>query len=133
MQKDCDMLVLTTKGEQITEKLAGNIKANSIIETVTHSIDKSALEILVEKKISVIPEVLTTTGGIIYAYLEWLEYKQGIKFTEEEVDTKFNEIINKAIKQVRYISENKHVNMYMASYMVGLKNQAEAIRFRGWI
>ncbi|GAE91339.1 NAD-specific glutamate dehydrogenase [Gracilibacillus boraciitolerans JCM 21714] len=86
-----------------------------------------------DKNISVIPEVLTTTGGIIYSYLEWQEYKRGIKYTEEEIETKLHEIISNAIRQVRYISQNKNVNMYMASYMVGLKKQAEAIRFRGWI
>ncbi|WP_058307558.1 Glu/Leu/Phe/Val family dehydrogenase [Gracilibacillus massiliensis] len=133
LQKECDMLVLTARGEQITSETADRINANVILETITNSIEKSALEILFKKQVSIIPEVLTTTGGIIYAYLEWLEYKQGIKYTEEEVNRRLHAIIHEAIKQVRYISENKHVNIYMASYMVGLKNQAEAIRFRGWI
>ncbi|SHN19957.1 Glu/Leu/Phe/Val family dehydrogenase [Gracilibacillus kekensis] len=133
LQKECHMMVLTAKGEQITNKSASQINANLLLESIANSIEKSALEVLFEKQVSVIPEVITTTGGIIYAYLEWLEYKQGIKYTAEEVDKRLHNIINEAIREVRYISENKHVNMYMASYMVGLKNQAEAIRFRGWI
>ncbi|QGH34817.1 glutamate dehydrogenase [Gracilibacillus salitolerans] len=133
LQKECDMLVLTAKGEQITSDLARYMRAESILETINESIDKRALDIFIEKNVDVIPEVLTTTGGIVYAYLEWLEYKQGIKYTEDEVEKKFINIINQAIKQVCYVSENKNVNIYMASYMIGLKNQAEAVRFRGWI
>ncbi|MGP4041362.1 Glu/Leu/Phe/Val family dehydrogenase [Gracilibacillus sp. D59] len=133
LQKKCDMLVLTAKGEQITSDLANDIRAACILETINDSIDKRALDMIIEKNVQVIPEVITTTGGIVYAYLEWLEYKQGIKYTEEEVEDKFINIINQAIKQVCYVSKNKNVNIYMASYMVGLKNQAEAVRFRGWI
>ncbi len=55
------------------------------------------------------------------------------KFTDDEITELFGTIIKQAIQAVSDIAEQKDVNLYTASYMIGLRNQAEALRFRGWL
>jgi glutamate dehydrogenase len=128
-----DFVVLTTKHEQVDIDLAQKLHTRFILETVNHTLTKDAIQLLHEKDVIMIPEVLTTNGGIVYAYLEWLEYKQGKRFSEKEIETLFNEIIQNALQLAKRTSVKFKVNMYTSSYMIGLKNQAEAIRYRGWI
>ncbi|MFC4404328.1 Glu/Leu/Phe/Val family dehydrogenase [Gracilibacillus xinjiangensis] len=132
-EQDNDILLLTTKQDQVDVNIAKKLRTSFIVETVNNTLDQAAIDYLHEQETVMVPEVLATNGGIVYAYLEWMEYKQGKKFTDKEVDDNFKEIIQHAIKEAKYTSLQKKVNMYLASYMIGMKNQVEAIRYRGWL
>lgn len=133
MRQQADVLILTTKNEQITKELAEQLHSTFIVETVSHTLEREAIHFLHQQQVQIIPEVLSTTGGIIYAYIEWMEHKQGKKFTDDEITELFGTINKQAIQAVSDIAEQKDVNLYTASYMIGLRNQAEALRFRGWL
>lgn len=133
MEKESDLLILTTKQEQVNVNIAKKLNTSIIVETVNNTLDQEAINHLHSRGIEMVPEVLATNGGIVYAYLEWLEYKQGKKFTDKEIEEYFKDIIHLAIKEAKYTSLKKNINMYLASYMIGMKNQAEAIRYRGWL
>ncbi|KAB8138360.1 Glu/Leu/Phe/Val dehydrogenase [Gracilibacillus oryzae] len=133
LEKENDMFIITSKQEQVDLHIAKKLNTSFILETVNNTLDKEAIHYLDEKGIVMIPEVLATNGGIVYAYLEWMEYKQGKKFTDKEIDDYLKQIILHAIEEAKYTSLKKKVNMYSASYMLGMKNQAEAIRYRGWL
>lgn len=131
--QECDILVPAAIENQITEDNAHEIKAKILVEAANGPTTLKATEILTERGVLIVPDVLASAGGVVVSYFEWVQNNQGFYWSEEEVDSKLEQILTSSFKNVYQTSKEKRVDMRLAAYIVGLRRMAEASRFRGWV
>ena len=131
LELKCDILVPAAIENQITEKNASRIKAKVIAEGANGPTTPEADEILNDKGIFVVPDILANAGGVTVSYFEWVQNLQELIWSEEEVLDRLTRIMQKGFKEVLEISLSKKIPLRTAALMLGIGRVAEASRLRG--
>ncbi|MBR9699210.1 Glu/Leu/Phe/Val dehydrogenase [Candidatus Woesearchaeota archaeon] len=131
LELDVDVLIPAALENQITKENANNIKAKMIIELANGPTTKEADEILKKKGVTVVPDILANSGGVIVSYFEWVQNKYGMYWTEDDVFKKLEEKMMTSFSQVFHSMKKHKVSMRTAAYLVGLKRIKEAIEAKG--
>lgn len=128
---DTDILVPAALENQITADNANDIKANLIVEGANGPTTVEGDEILTKKGITVIPDILANSGGVICSYFEWVQNIQSITWDEDEVNVTLEKAMMKAIDQVWETAQEHKVSPRMGAYMVALRRMAKVKKIRG--
>jgi glutamate dehydrogenase (NAD(P)+) len=132
LYQECDVLLPAATENVITSQNAHRIRAKILCEGANGPTTAVADEILAEKKIFVIPDILANAGGVTVSYFEWVQDRQGYFWNEQMVNDRLEEIMVAGFDAVVGFSD-KHagVNNRTAAYMLALDRVASAIRTRG--
>lgn len=117
---DCDILIPAALGSQITRNNASSIKASVIAEGANGPITTDAEKIILEKGITVIPDILCNSGGVIGSYFEWLQNKSGEIWLLEEVMDKIENKITRNFNKVAKLVEEKKIDWRTAAYIIAI-------------
>jgi glutamate dehydrogenase (NAD(P)+) len=131
LELDCDIMVPAAVENQITEKNAPRIKAKIIAEGANGPTTPEADEILNDKGIFIVPDILANAGGVTVSYFEWVQNLQELIWSEEEVLDRLTRIMQRGFKEVLEISLSKKIPMRTAALVLGIGRVAEATRLRG--
>lgn len=132
LELDCDILVPAALEDQIHKDNANRIKAKIVAEAANGPTTPEADEILFRKGIFVIPDVLANAGGVTVSYFEWVQDLQSFFWTEEDVNQKLKEVMERSFDKVLEIFiREKDINMRTAAYMLAIERVAKAIKLRG--
>jgi glutamate dehydrogenase (NAD(P)+) len=131
LELKCDILVPAAIGNQIVEKNAPRVKAKVIVEGANGPTTPKADEILNDRGIFVVPDILANAGGVTVSYFEWVQNLQELIWSEEEVSDRLTRIMQKGFKEVLDISLSKKIPMRTAALVLGIGRVAEASRLRG--
>jgi len=127
----CDILIPAALEGQITHDNAYNIKAKVIVEGANGPTSPFADEVLDDKGVFVVPDILANAGGVTVSYFEWVQNVQKLFWTEDDVNQRLQQILSRAFYEVYDISVKEKVNMRTAAYMLAIDRVARAKRLRG--
>jgi glutamate dehydrogenase (NAD(P)+) len=128
---ECDVLLPAATENVITSANAARIRARIICEGANGPTTPVADEILQEKRIFVIPDILANAGGVTVSYFEWVQDRQGFFWNEDLVNERLKEIMVENFGRVVDYAEKHGVNNRIAAYMLALDRVAFAIKLRG--
>ncbi|MEA3414364.1 MAG: Glu/Leu/Phe/Val dehydrogenase [Nanoarchaeota archaeon] len=121
LELECDVLVPAALENQITLDNVENIKAKTILELANGPVIPEADEVLFQKKILVLPDILANAGGVSVSYYEWYQNVHKEKWTFEEVDKKLEEKMNQATKEVLEKSKELNISPRVAAYVLAIQ------------
>ncbi|SES92257.1 Glu/Leu/Phe/Val family dehydrogenase [Anaerobranca gottschalkii] len=131
LELDCDVLIPAALENVITEINAGNVKGKIVAEAANGPTTIKGDEILHQRGILVIPDILASAGGVTVSYFEWVQNNMNYYWDEEEVNNKLEKIMVDAFEKVYFMHLNKGVSMRDAAYMVALERVIEGLKYRG--
>ncbi|HLN01264.1 MAG TPA: Glu/Leu/Phe/Val dehydrogenase [Bryobacteraceae bacterium] len=127
----CDVLVPAALENAITLENAEHVRAKIVAEAANGPTTPGADQILREKGIFVIPDILCNAGGVTVSYFEWVQDLYGFFWTEHEVNNYLERTMNAAFKDVHAAAEKYRVDMRIGAYITAVARVAEATRVRG--
>lgn len=132
---DCDIIVPAALENQITPEIAQSIKAKLIGEGANGPTTPAADEILKEKGIFVVPDILANSGGVTTSYFEWVQNNYAYYWTAEEVGRRLELMMVEAFHHIYDYQQNfnKKITMREAAFMYAVQRLAGAMRLRGWV
>jgi glutamate dehydrogenase/leucine dehydrogenase len=126
-----DVLVPAATEDVITSTNAPNIKAKLIVEGANGPTSSKADNIINEKGIMVVPDILANAGGVTVSYFEWVQNRLGYKWTADRVNRRSDRIMKDAFTNVYTTAQEYKVPMRIAAYMVAIDKVAKTYKFRG--
>ncbi len=128
---DCDILVPAALENQITAENAGRIRAYLVAEGANGPTTEEAGEILEDKGVFIIPDILANAGGVTVSYFEWVQGLQSYFWTESEVNERLESHMNRAFHEVYDLAQHEDIDMRLAAYMLAVGRVAKAMELRG--
>ncbi|HKD01574.1 MAG TPA: Glu/Leu/Phe/Val dehydrogenase [Terriglobales bacterium] len=128
---DCEILIPAATENQITSRNADRVKCKILAEGANGPTTASADEILADKRVFVIPDILCNAGGVTTSYFEWVQDRQGYFWKESVVNEQLEHIMRTSFEDVVRYAETHSVNNRIAAYMLAIDRVAYTIRQRG--
>jgi len=128
---ECDVLIPAATENVITSQNASQLRCRILCEGANGPTTPLADEILADKKVFVIPDILANAGGVTVSYFEWVQDRQGLFWNEQLVNERLQEIMVESFGAVVEYAEKHGVNNRIAAYMLALDRVAFAIKLRG--
>lgn len=131
LRADVDVLIPAALENQITAEVAREIKAKYIVEAANGPTTREADQILEERDVVVMPDILSNAGGVIVSYFEWVQNKESSRWEDSKTNRKLRNLLTDAFEQVWKTYEEKQVSFREAAYMVALNRIVETKKIRG--
>lgn len=131
LKLECDVLIPAALENQINEKIARELKAKLIVEGANGPTTVEADDILRERGIIVIPDILANAGGVVVSYCEWVQNLQSLNWEESDVNRTLEKVMTRSFDEVYEVYENEKVSMRLAAYMTALLRISKAKKLRG--
>lgn len=128
---ECTVLVPAALSEQITEKNAPKLRCRILAEGANGPTTLEADQILADRGVFIIPDILANSGGVIVSYFEWVQDAQRFFWKEKDIQDRLHEIITNAFQRTLQFSRAQGVGMRMAALMSGIDKVAQAHLARG--
>jgi len=128
---DTDVLIPAAVEDVITDQNAPKIKAKLIVEGANGPTAANADEIIMEKGIHVVPDILANAGGVTVSYFEWVQNRLGYKWEAERINRRMDRIMKQSFSHVFKVASEYNVSLRIAAYMVAIDKIASAYKFRG--
>jgi glutamate dehydrogenase (NAD(P)+) len=129
----CDVLIPAALGGMIHEANADRIQCKVLVEGANSPTTPVADDILRDKDVYIIPDVMANAGGVVVSYFEWVQNLQHFRWDEREVNDKLGTVMRRAYREVSSRAKEERLHLREAAYMVGLERVVDAARTRGYV
>lgn len=128
---DCDIIIPAALGNQITGENAGSIKAKLIAEGANGPTNSEGEQILLSNGVTIIPDILCNSGGVIGSYYEWLQNRNGEIWSLDEVMEKIRKRLTESFRNVQAKAGSKGIDWRTAAYIIAVTRIETAYTQRG--
>jgi glutamate dehydrogenase (NAD(P)+) len=129
---DCEILIPAATENVITSRNAEKVRAKIVVEGANGPTTAVADDILAEKRVFIVPDILANAGGVTASYFEWVQDRQGYFWKEAYVNEQLETILKDSFEDVLRYSESHNVNNRIAAYMLAIDRVAFTIKQRGF-
>ena len=127
----CDILIPAALESQITANNAARIQARLIVEGANGPTTPQADDILADRQILVVPDVIANAGGVTVSYFEWVQDFSSFFWNEDKINARLTEAMPAAFAKVSQIAQDKRVSLRTAAFIVGCSRILQARSLRG--
>ncbi|QHN05038.1 Glu/Leu/Phe/Val dehydrogenase [Granulicella sp. WH15] len=131
LTRECEILIPAATENVITSRNAADLRCRILCEGANGPTTVLADEILAEKGVFVIPDILANAGGVTTSYFEWVQDRMGYFWTESEVNQRLDTIMSESFKDVVSYGTAHQVNNRIAAYMLAIDRVAFTTKQRG--
>jgi glutamate dehydrogenase (NAD(P)+) len=131
LEVPCDFLVPAAIEGQITRDNAARIKARLIVEGANGPTTPEADEILEERGVFIVPDILANAGGVVVSYFEWVQDLQSLFWSEAEINERLERIIVRSFHSVVELAREREVDLRTAALIFAVRRVADALMTRG--
>jgi glutamate dehydrogenase (NAD(P)+) len=128
---ECDVFAPCALEQVVNSENADKVRAKIVCEGANGPLTPAADEILEERGVVILPDVLANAGGVVVSYFEWVQGLQEYFWKEDEVNAKLNDIVTRAFVETCETAHRYGTTMRMAAYGLALQRVAEATTTRG--
>jgi glutamate dehydrogenase (NAD(P)+) len=128
---ECDVLAPCALEQVITGDNADRVKAKIVCEGANGPVTPGADEILEDRGVLILPDILANAGGVVVSYFEWVQGLQEYFWKEPEVNSKLRDITTRAFNETWHVYEDRETTMRSAAYGVAVGRVSEATVTRG--
>jgi glutamate dehydrogenase (NAD(P)+) len=131
LELPCDALVLAATEKQITGENASRIAARLVAEGANGPTTLEGDQVLAERGIPVLPDILTNAGGVAVSYFEWVQDLQRFFWDREEIRSRLRDLMSDALNRVWTLAEAEGLSFRSAALVTSIREVAEALEARG--
>lgn len=131
LELECDVLIPAAISHQITKENVHEIKAKVILEMANAPIAPKVDSILIDKKIKVIPDILSNSGGVVVSYFEWIQNSTNEYWSEKEVFDKLEKRMVEAFNLVYFSGQSEKNDLRTSAHIIAIKRIIKAEKLRG--
>jgi len=133
LEIECDVFVPAALGGMIHEGNVERLKCRVVLEGANSPTTPGADDVLQDRDVYVIPDLLANAGGVVVSYFEWVQNMQHFRWEEREINDRLGSIMRRAFRELNAISKERGLPLRLAAYEVGLERVIQAARTRGYI
>ncbi|MBQ11903.1 MAG: glutamate dehydrogenase [Planctomyces sp.] len=133
LELECEVLVPAAIGNVVTAENAPKLRTKLVVEAANHPLTPGADDILFERGIRVMPDILVNAGGVIVSYFEWTQNLQEFRWEESQVNEELIKILSRAYGEVREKAESQDITHRQAAFQIGVERVARAVELRGFV
>jgi glutamate dehydrogenase (NAD(P)+) len=131
LELKCDILVPAAKEDQIDRHNAPNLKTKLIVEGANGPTSADAYDILSEKNIMVVPDILANAGGVTVSYFEWVQNRLGYYWDIDDVNRRHDRMMREAFDNVFTTAERYKTTLRLGAYIFALEKISKTLKLRG--
>jgi glutamate dehydrogenase (NAD(P)+) len=131
LEIDCDVLIPAAVEGVISVKNADAVKARVVCEAANGPVTFEGDKVLNDRGVFVVPDILANAGGVTVSYFEWVQDIQAYFWSEEDVNERLRQILERAFAEVYELAKDKNMTMRQAAHWIGVGRVAEAHLTRG--
>jgi len=131
LELECEVLAPCALSGVLTAQNAARVKARIVAEGANGPTTPEADDILADKGVFMVPDILANAGGVTVSYFEWVQNLQNLLWSEQEISKRLSDILISAFGQVLAIAQDKKVSMRNAALILGVDRVARALKLRG--
>jgi len=129
--RECEILIPAATENMITSENAAKLRCRILCEGANGPTTIVADDILEEKGVFVVPDILANAGGVTVSYFEWVQDRMGYFWTEQEVNQRLDAIMSESFRDVIAYAGEHGVNNRIAAYMLAIDRVAYTTKQRG--
>jgi glutamate dehydrogenase (NAD(P)+) len=132
LELPCDVLVLAATEKQVTGDNAERVSARLVAEGANGPTTLEADDILAERGITVLPDILTNAGGVAVSYFEWVQDIQRLFWGPDEIRIRLGDLMRDGVSRVWALSESERLSLRRAALVTSIREVGDALEARGF-
>ena len=133
LQTECEVFFPAALGGMIHKGNADLLRCKMVVEGANSPTTPAADEILTDKGVMVIPDVMANAGGVVVSYFEWAQNLQHFRWDERQVNDRLGRIMRRGFREVSAKADEEDVSLRIAAYALGIERVVEAATIRGYV
>lgn len=131
LELECDVLVPAAKEDQIDQHNAPKLKTKLIVEGANGPTSSDADDILRDKGIMVVPDILANAGGVTVSYFEWVQNRLGYYWDIDDVNRRHDRMMREAFDNVYETAQEYNTTLRLGAYIFAIDKVARTLKIRG--
>jgi glutamate dehydrogenase (NAD(P)+) len=133
LEVECELFVPAALGGMIHKHNADKLNCKLVVEGANSPTTPTADEMLADKGVMVVPDLMANAGGVVVSYFEWVQNLQHFRWEEEEVNERLSKVMRRAYREVSERAKEKDLPLRPAAFEVGIERVFEAATTRGYV
>jgi glutamate dehydrogenase (NAD(P)+) len=127
----CEILIPAALEGQITVPRANRLRARLVLEGANGPTLPEADDVMAERNILVVPDVICNAGGVTVSYFEWVQDFSSFFWSEDEINLRLDKIMVDALKKIWDTADRHKISLRTATFAVACERILTAREERG--